>query len=86
MPKIPRDISGRKLAKLLEKHGYVIAREKGSHLRLVSKIGSKEHKITIPDHDPIKIGTMNNMLGDLADHLKISKEKLISELFGKLKR
>jgi len=56
VPKIPRDISGRKLAKLLEKYGYKIIRESASHMRLISKYKDKEHKITIPDHNPIKSG------------------------------
>ncbi|HCL89909.1 MAG TPA: hypothetical protein DHW70_01075 [Candidatus Atribacteria bacterium] len=64
MPKIPRGISGRKLTKLLEKYGYKIIRESASHKRLISKYKDKEHKITIPDHNPIKIGTLNNILID----------------------
>jgi len=83
MPKIPRDISGRELAQLLDKYEYEIKRETGSHMRLVSEIRGKEHKITIPDHNPIKIGTLNNILNDLADYLKIDKKLLIDELFGK---
>jgi len=83
MPKIPRDISGRELAQLLDKYEYEIKRETGSHMRLVSEIRGKEHKITIPDHNPIKIGTLNNILNDLADYLKIDKKVLMDELFGK---
>jgi len=37
MPKIPRDISGRDLAKVLSKYGYEIVRQTGSHIRLVSR-------------------------------------------------
>ena len=81
MPKIPRDISGRKLAKLLEKYGYKIIRESASHMRLLSKYKGKEHKITIPDHNPIKIGTLNNILNDIANYLKVDKKKIIEELF-----
>jgi len=83
MPKIPRDISGRELAQLLDKYEYEIKRETGSHMRLVSEIRGKEHKITIPDHSPIKIGTLNNILNDLADYLKIDKKVLLDEFFGK---
>ena len=83
MPKIPRDISGRELAKLLKKYGYEINRETGSHIRLVSKFRGEEHKITVPDHHPIKIGTLSNILSDLADHLKIDKKELINKLFKK---
>jgi len=81
VPKIPRDISGRKLAKLLEKYGYQITRETASHIRLISHFKNKEHKITIPDHHPIKIGTFNNILNDLANYLEIDKKKLVDKLF-----
>jgi predicted RNA binding protein YcfA (HicA-like mRNA interferase family) len=83
MPKIPRDISGRELVRLLKKYGYKIVRETGSHIRLTSNFKCTEHKITIPDHQPIKIGTLNNILKEIADYLKITKEKLIEELFKK---
>ena len=81
MPKIPRDISGRELAKLLNRYKYKIVRETGSHIRLVSTYKQTEHRITIPDHQPTKIGTLNNILNDIVEYLKISKQELINELF-----
>ena len=83
MPRIPRDISGKELAKLRRKYDYKIERRGGSHIRLVSHSKGFEHKIIIPDHESIKIGTLNNILNDLADYLKMTKEKLIEELFKK---
>ncbi len=83
MPKIPRDISGEELTKLLKKYGYEINRKTGNHIRLVSKFKDEEHNITVPDHHPIKIGTLNNILNDLVDHLKIDKKELINKLFEK---
>ncbi len=55
MPKIPRDISGKKLTVLLKKYGYVIVRSTGSHIRLKSNYADIEHNITIPSHNPLKI-------------------------------
>ncbi len=80
MPKIPRDISGRELAELLDKYGYRIVRQTSSHIRLLSTFNETEHKITIPDHQPIKIGTFNIWI-DIAEYLKISKQELIQKLF-----
>ena len=40
-------------------------------------------KITVPDHHSIKIGTLNNILNDLANYLEIDKKKLLEELFKK---
>ena len=81
MPKVPRDTSGRELARLLNKYGYTIVRQTSSHIRLVSTFKNNEHKITIPDHQPIKIGTFNNILNDIAEYLEISKQELIHDLF-----
>ena len=83
MPKIPRDISGEELTRLLKKYGYEVNRKTGSHIRLVSKFKDEEHNITVPDHNPIKIGTLNNILSDLADCLKIDKKELTNKLFEK---
>ena len=81
MPKMPRDISGRELARLLDKYSYKIIRETGSHIRLVSTYKETEHKITIPDHQSIKIGTLNSILHNISEYLKISKQELTQELF-----
>lgn len=82
MPKIPRDISGKELAKLLNKEfGYRFERETGSHIRLFSVYKQNEHRITIPDHKEIKIGTLNNILKDIALYLRMTKEDLVRKLF-----
>jgi predicted RNA binding protein YcfA (HicA-like mRNA interferase family) len=82
MAKIPRDISGERLSGLLNKFGYVVVRQTSSHVRLRSTLKSTEHKITIPRHQSIKIGTLNHILNDISQYLKISKKELIEELFG----
>ena len=79
MPKIPRNITGQQLCKMLKKYGYQKTRQTGSHIRL-TKISDPVHNITVPDHRPIKIGTLNKILTDIADHLNISKDELIANL------
>ncbi len=81
MSRIPRDIGGQELVKLLDKFGYVVIRQTGSHIRLQSVIKGKAHVITIPDHNPVKIGTLNNILNDISAYLSIDKKKLVKELF-----
>lgn len=79
--KLPRDLSGIELAKRLERLGYRITRQTGSHLRLT--VGSPvEHHLTIPAHDPLKVGTLAAILADVAEHGKISREDLIQKLWG----
>ncbi len=76
--RLPRDISGDDL----EKYGYRITRQTGSHLRLTSLINS-EHHITIPVHKELRVGLLHAILSDIADHLQLSREELVEELFGK---
>jgi len=81
MKRIPRDLSAQKLIKLLSKqYNYVVTRQTGSHIRLSTGIKG-EHHITIPNHDPIKIGTLSSILSALAEHHQISKEQLVDSLF-----
>lgn len=80
--RIPRDVSGDELAKLLKQHGYEVTRQVGSHLRLTTQKGG-EHHITIPLHKPLRIGTLNSILKDAAEHLKLSRDELAESLFEK---
>jgi predicted RNA binding protein YcfA (HicA-like mRNA interferase family) len=79
--KIPRDISAQQLIKLLQKLGYFITRQKGSHIRLTTT-NNGEHHITIPNHNPIKLGTLSSIIGDIAAHFKQTKEEIAEKLFG----
>jgi predicted RNA binding protein YcfA (HicA-like mRNA interferase family) len=79
--KIPRNISGKQLSKLLKRFDFEITRQSGSHMRLSTYIRGEFH-ITIPNHKSLKIGTLNNILSEIANYLEIEKEQLIKELFG----
>ena len=78
--KINRDISGISLSKRLEKFEYSVTRQTGSHIRLTTQ-RSGEHHLTIPRHDPLKIGTLSSVLNAVAEHFNISREEFINELF-----
>lgn len=71
----------RGLARLLGRLGYQVTRQTGSHLRL-TRTAEGEHRITIPRHGALKVGTLNSILKDIAEHLKVSKEELIRKLWG----
>jgi predicted RNA binding protein YcfA (HicA-like mRNA interferase family) len=79
--KLPRDVSGTDLAKRLGRLGYGLTRQTGSHLRLTTTEGGQHH-LTIPNHDPLKVGTLAGILNDVAAHLEISRDELIQRLFG----
>ena len=78
--RLPRDISSTELIKLLQKFGYQISCQKGNHIRLTTtKQG--EHHITIPNHDPIRLGTLSSIITDIANHFKKTKEEIAKEIF-----
>jgi predicted RNA binding protein YcfA (HicA-like mRNA interferase family) len=79
--RLPRNLSGKELCKSLTKIGYEITRQKGSHIRLTSKF-PKEHHLTIPNHDPIKIGTLSSIIGEIAAQRNQTKDELVNQLFG----
>ena len=79
--RLPRDISGDELMRLLKRYGYQTTRQTGSHVRLTSTYRGDEHHITIPRHKHLRVGTLNSILKDIADYLAISKEELTRELF-----
>jgi predicted RNA binding protein YcfA (HicA-like mRNA interferase family) len=78
--KLSRDESGESLVKKLFKVGYLVTRQKGSHIRLSRITENDEHHITIPNHSPIKIGLLSSILNDVAKHLNISKIELLEKI------
>jgi len=80
--RIPRDVSGDELAGLLKRYGYEITRQVGSHIRLTTKEAG-EHHVTIPQHKALRVGTLNNILRDVAEHFKVGRDELIRSLFEK---
>lgn len=77
--KLPRDVSGEDLAKALRLLGYEVTRQTGSHYRVTTTQGG-EHHVTIPRHDPLRIGTLAAILDDVAEHFGISRGELISRI------
>jgi predicted RNA binding protein YcfA (HicA-like mRNA interferase family) len=80
--KLPRDVSAADLITALNQIGYKITRQKGSHIRLTNIQLKGEHHITIPNHSPIKIGTLNNIMKEISEKLDITKDDLIIQLFN----
>ena len=79
-PRLPRDVSGAELASLLEIFGYVVTRQKGSHLRLTTQEGG-EHHVTVPNHESLRTGTLNGVLKDVAEHAGVTRDAVVEKLF-----
>ncbi|MCG8605459.1 type II toxin-antitoxin system HicA family toxin [bacterium] len=80
--KLPRSISGKDLIKALARLGYEVSRQKGSHIRLTNKKPGQHH-ITDPNHSSIRVGTLSAIVSDVATHLRMEREELIVQLFGR---
>lgn len=80
--KLPRDLSGAQLIKALERLDYQPSRQTGSHVCLTCPL-PQEHHLTVPLHDPLRIGTLASILADVAANHGMTRETLIARLFGK---
>jgi len=75
--KLPRDLSGTELIKLLCKHyGYERVNQEGSHVILETN-SPRKHRISIPDHSPLRIGTLNAILKAVAKAQGVDKESIL---------
>ncbi|MFZ5524624.1 MAG: type II toxin-antitoxin system HicA family toxin [Pseudomonadota bacterium] len=79
--RLPRDLTGSTLVRHLSKLGYRQTRQTGSHVRLTCD-APHQHHVTIPLHDPLRIGTLSAILGDVAEAQKIGRDELLQRLFG----
>ena len=77
--KLPRDLSANQLIKALRVLGYSIDLQRGSHVRIVTQLNGQHHE-TIPNHSPIKIGTLAHILRNIARHHNFTIEDLLSQL------
>ncbi|MCB0044662.1 MAG: type II toxin-antitoxin system HicA family toxin [Caldilineaceae bacterium] len=78
--RLPRDWSGDDLIRRLRPFGYEPTRQTSRHVRLTRQDLRGEHHITIPRHANLRIGTLNRILSDVADHLGLGKDELLRKL------
>jgi predicted RNA binding protein YcfA (HicA-like mRNA interferase family) len=77
--KLPRGVSADRLIRALERLGYAVIRQKGSHVRLFHE-AAPTHSISVPLHDPLKIGTFHGILVEVAQALSISIHDILDLL------
>jgi predicted RNA binding protein YcfA (HicA-like mRNA interferase family) len=78
--KIPRDISGRQLVKVLcREFSYHKVHQEGSHIVLETEDPSHQ-RLAIPDHDSLRVGTLNNIVRSVANHKNISRDDILRRL------
>lgn len=76
--KLPRDLLGRELAQALcARWGYVKVHQVGSHIILQTE-SPKHHRLSVPDHKPLRIGTLNAILREVAAAKGVSREEILA--------
>ncbi|RLB35692.1 MAG: hypothetical protein DRH12_16480 [Deltaproteobacteria bacterium] len=61
MTKVP-SLGYEKVVKALQRDGWVVVRQRGSHIRLQKRLKDEILKLTIPAHHPIKRSTLSHIL------------------------
>ncbi|MBI5725666.1 MAG: type II toxin-antitoxin system HicA family toxin [Planctomycetes bacterium] len=74
--RLPRDLDADRLIKSLGKLGYSPVRQTGSHIR-IRTLKNGEHHETIPQHSPLKLGTLNVILRNIAAHHNLTRDELL---------
>lgn len=77
--KLPRGVSGERLVRALEQLGYAKIRQKGSHIRLFHQTATV-HSVSVPLHDPLKIGTFHGILIEVAQAQSLSVQDILDLL------
>ena len=78
--KIPRDVSGLHLADVLcRRWRYTLMHQVGSHMILETSAPAKQ-RISIPDHHPLRLGTLGSILRKVAQHKGVSRDAIIASL------
>lgn len=75
--KLPRDLSGNKLVKhLCKEWNYEQVHQVSSHVILQTSDPTR-HRVAVPAHDPLRIGTLNAILSAIATHKGVEKETIL---------
>ena len=61
MRKVP-SLSYTKIIRALQRDGWMVVRQRGSHIRLQKRIGNEVLKLTVPAHRPVKRSTLAHIL------------------------
>ena len=76
--RLPRDVSGTELLAALRRldYRYGSVRQRGSHVRVTTQVNGEHHEV-IPQHNPIKIKTLSNILKSIAQHHGLTVAELL---------
>lgn len=61
MTKVP-SLSYTKIIRALQRDGWTVVRQRGSHIRLQKQHGNEMLRLTVPAHRPVKRSTLSHIL------------------------
>ncbi len=78
--KLPRDASGQDVVKALCRNwGDRVVHQVGSHIILQTEQPTP-HRLSVPDHHPVRAGTLNALVRDVARHKGVDRLQIIGNL------
>jgi predicted RNA binding protein YcfA (HicA-like mRNA interferase family) len=57
-----RVLSGQEVCAILERHGFVRVRQRGSHVVMQRAADGGTTTVPVPDHNELKIGTLRSII------------------------
>jgi predicted RNA binding protein YcfA (HicA-like mRNA interferase family) len=78
--KVPRDLSGAQLIKALCRDwDYHAVNQEGSHV-ILQTTTPVHQRLSVPNHKPLRIGTLNAILRVVAAHKGVDRQAVLSSL------
>ena len=78
--KLPVDLSGQALAAALCRDwGYARVHQIGSHVVLQTQQPTP-HRVSIPAHKTLRVGTLNGILRSVANHKGIERQEILDSI------
>ena len=57
-----RILSGKQVCDILEKHGFIQVRQRGSHVVMQKRLPDTTITVPVPNHSEIRIGTLQSII------------------------
>jgi len=77
MPKL-RDVSGKQLVRIFKNFGFVVASQKGSHIKMSRICSGAVQTLVIPNHTSILKGTLKTIYTQALEYIS---EKELKKMF-----
>jgi predicted RNA binding protein YcfA (HicA-like mRNA interferase family) len=79
MPKLYKVLSAKEVVKILENMGFVFKSQTGSHIKMLKIVEGKSYSATVPNHKPIRLGTLSAIYKQILEIPDVDIDKLDKE-------